>query len=168
MSYVWDLHRKGCDIILKASKKLLDKGYHFRVLFIGNDETRKHIQDNYPEYSNFFIVQGAENDPNVLLGQSKVFISASRKETFSYAVCEAAYAGLPVISSRIPGLEWAFDMPTIDFFENEDVDALSSIMSLYLDGKQISHNAIDTTRKMIENSFSAEHWAKQIYSYYGI
>lgn len=168
LSYVWDLNTKGGDIILRACKNLFDKGYRFRYLFIGNAETKSFIGEKYSEYSEFLVVKGAESDINVLLERSKVFISASRRETFSYAVCEAAYAGLPVISSRIPGLAWASEMPTVEFFTSEDADSLSEIMALYLDGKRASPEAVGATRKIIKDSFSVEHWAKQIYSYYGI
>ena len=48
---------------------------------------------------------------NELFAVSRVFIQASRRETFSYAVCEAAFAGLPVrtnyckVEEKIPA-EW--------------------------------------------------------------
>ncbi|MGM8287817.1 glycosyltransferase [Clostridium perfringens] len=47
---------------------------------------------------------------------SDIFVTASRKETFSYALAEAIYCELPCISSDIEGVKWAYDFNTVGFF----------------------------------------------------
>lgn len=168
LAYVWDFSRKGCDLIIDASKMLIDRGYTFKVLLIGNLDTIKYLDKNFQEYKQLFIVQKADDDINNLFIKSKTFISASRAETFSYAVCEAAYAGLNVISSDIPGLEWAKKLPTVDFFESENVSMLCDKMENSLNGKRYNQEDFSITRNEIEKSFSTENWLKQICKYYDI
>ena len=108
------------------------------------------------------------SDINQLFDNSKVFIQASRRETFSYAVCEAAYAGLPVISSDIAGLEWAHELPSVTFFPSEDVQTLYEAMKTFLDGQTISEQAVQKSRKHIEDTLSLEVWAKHVMEHYGV
>ena len=168
LAYVWDFRRKGCDIIIKAANILIQKGYDFKVLLIGNSEAQTYIDDNYSDIKQYFSVRNAEQDINQLFKKARVFISASRAETFSYAVCEAAYAGLNVISSDIPGLEWAKQIPSIQYFESENPILLSEKMENFLNNASIDDPKISASRKIIEESFSVQHWCEQIVSYYGI
>lgn len=108
------------------------------------------------------------SDINLLFDASRVFIQASRRETFSYAVCEAAYAGLPVISSDIAGLEWAHELSTVTFFPSEDAQSLYEAMRAFLDGKRISEHEMHMSRKHIEDTLSVEVWAKHIMQHYGL
>lgn len=169
LTFGWDFHRKGDDLILDACTKLAAEGYRFRLLLNGNDLTwpklDEYLQGRDPEW----LCRGepAENI-NELFDASRVFVQASRRETFSYAVCEAAYAGLPVISTDIAGLEWAHDLPTVDFVPSENVDELYEAMKRYLDGRAVSADEISTTRRIIEDRYSVDHWTEQILGIYGI
>ena len=99
---------------------------------------------------------------------SELFIQASRRETFSYAVCEAAYAGLPVISSDIPGLEWAHNLPTVEFFESENVDQLYRLMKAWMEWKSVDPQAIVQTQKVVEEQYSLRVWVDKVMKHYGI
>ena len=166
LAMVWSFDVKGCDLIIKACKMLIEEGYSFKILLIGTDETRKYVADLFPNGTDAIVVEGSHSNVSELYRSAKTFISASRKETFSYAVCEAAYAGLPIISSRIPGLLWANCIPTICFFESENLFELYKCMKDYLNGKTASISEIESARRMISESYSAETWAKKIYIAY--
>ena len=169
LTFGWDFHRKGGDLILDACRLLEKDGYRFRLLFNGNALTwpklEEYMQGEQPDW----LERG---DPveniNELFSASRVFIQASRRETFSYAVCEAAYAGLPVISTDIAGLEWAHDLPTVDFVGNEDVRGLYEAMKHYLDGKRFSAEEYDQSRRIIVQKYSTQNWTQKILTYYGV
>ena len=169
LTFGWDFERKGDDLILQACDRLERDGYQFRLLLNGNEQTwpklEQYLNGRKPAY---LECGNPVSDINQLFDNSKVFIQASRRETFSYAVCEAAYAGLPVISSDIAGLEWAHELPSVTFFPSEDVQTLYEAMKTFLDGQTISEQAIQKSRKHIEDTLSLEVWAKHVMEHYGV
>lgn len=170
LTFGWDFYRKGDDLILSACDRLEQEGYDFRLLLNGNEKTwpilKEYLGDRKPDY-----LQTGDPVENIneLFEASELFIQASRRETFSYAVCEAAYAGLPVISSDIPGLEWAHDLPTISFFENENAHALYRLMKAHLDGTAVtSSEAVAQTQCIVEEKYSLRVWVDKVLKHYGI
>lgn len=168
LTFGWDFSRKGGDLILQACEKLSSEGYKFKLLYNGNDITWSSINAFYegalPEY---LTLCSPSNNVNEFFAKSKVFIQASRRETFSYSVCEAAYFGLPVICSDIPGHAWAKSLPTVDYFESENVEFLYEHMKTFLEGKRFSSMYINNTRQIISDNFSVTSWAKKILDFYG-
>lgn len=169
LTFGWDFFRKGDDLILKACDRLEKEGYQFRLLLNGNEKTwlqlKEYLGDRIPRY---LTTGDPVENINELFDSSELFIQASRRETFSYAVCEAAYAGLPVISSDIPGLEWAHSLPTVEFFETENWEQLYQLMKNWLDRKKIDVQSIAHTQKIIEDRYSLQVWVDNVIQYYGI
>lgn len=167
LTFGWDFHRKGDDLILEACARLSKEGYNFRLLLNGNEQTwpklHAYLQGEIPPW---LICGDPVPDVNTLFATSNVFIQASRRETFSYAVCEAAYAGLPVISSNIPGLEWAHILPSVKFFQTEDIEQLYFLMKNYLDGQRCSDSEIESSQEFISKHYSLNIWASKIIEQY--
>ncbi len=169
LTFGWDFERKGDDLILKACDKLEADGYSFKLLLNGNDNTWNKLDAFLGGRTPSYLAKGNPvKDVGQLFDASNVFIQASRRETFSYAVCEAAYAGLPVISSDIAGLEWAHALPTVSFFESEDVTGLYTLMKEYLDGKPVPRQDCRSTQAYIKETLSTEAWTRNIMRYYGL
>lgn len=169
LTFGWDFFRKGDDLILQACDRLEQDGYTFRLLLNGNEKTwpqlKEYLRDREPGY----LTTGNPVEAiNELFEASELFIQASRRETFSYAVCEAAYAGLPVICSDIPGLEWAHALPSVEFFEAENADHLYTLMKNWLDKKNIDIQAISQTQRTIEEYYSLRVWVDKVMKYYGV
>ena len=169
LTFGWDFFRKGGDLILDACKLLAADGHRFRLLFNGNGHTWPKLAEYLDGPDPQWLVRGEPvENINELFSASRVFIQASRRETFSYAVCEAAYAGLPVISTDIAGLEWAHDLPTVDFVPGEDVQALYAAMKRYLEGKAFDMAQADCTRSIIAQRYSTEEWTRKVLTHYGV
>lgn len=169
LTFGWDFERKGDDLIIRACDKLADEGYQFKLLLNGNESTWEKLDKFLDGRAPFYLVKGNPvKDVSELFEKSKVFIQASRKETFSYAVCEAAYAGLPVLSSDIAGLEWAHSLPTVCFFENEDVEGLYKLMKDFLDERNISECDVKTSQEYIKNNLGIDAWVRKIVAHYGV
>lgn len=167
LTFCWDYFRKGTDLILDACDRLYEEGYQFKILLNGNEQTwpyvKEHYQDKIPPY---IECGGPVENVNDLYADTASFIQASRRETFSYAVCEAAYAGLPVISSDIPGLEWAHELPTVLFFEKEDIAGLYACMKKIIAGDRWPEEEIRSSRDTIEDEFSLRAWCGNILKVY--
>lgn len=170
LTFGWDFYRKGDDLILTACDRLEKEGYQFRLLLNGNAQTWPQLEAYLTGRKPGYLETGDPvEDINELFNASELFIQASRRETFSYAVCEAAYAGLPVISSDIPGLEWAHNLPAVSFFDNEDTDGLYRLMKAHLDGVgSVSPEAVQQTRKIVEEWYSLRVWVDNVIKHYGI
>lgn len=167
LTFGWDFFRKGDDLILQACKRLADEGYHFRLLLNGNEKTWPVLDDYLGGACPAWLVRGEPvSDVNQLFASAGVFIQASRRETFSYAVCEAAYAGMPVISSDIAGLEWAHVLPSVTFFDNENAEQLYQIMKRYLDGAVCAEKDVMHSQELIRENYSLESWTKRIIEQY--
>lgn len=169
LTFGWDFERKGDDLIIRACDRLAEDGYQFKLLLNGNESTWTKLDEFLDGRNPAYLIKGNPvSNVSELFEKSKVFIQASRRETFSYAVCEAAYAGLPVISSDIAGLEWAHSLPSVRFFENEDVDGLYTQMKVFLGRKNISDCDISTSQECIKANLSIDSWAQNIIAYYDI
>lgn len=169
LTFGWDFYRKGDDVILKACDRLAAEGYSFRLLLNGNEKTWPELDQYLEGRSPQYLQRGNPvSDINTLFADCKVFIQASRRETFSYAVCEAAYAGLPVISSDIAGLEWAHNLPTVSFFPSEDDESLYSLMKRHMDSSPSHVYDLSTTRKIITEDYSLSAWTRNVINAYNI
>lgn len=168
LAFVWSNSIKGCDILLDACKLLDEAEIPFRALLIGTEETNSEIKKRFPDGAKHIVVSTATEDINDLFNKTRVFVSASRYETFSYSVCEALYAGLPVISSNIPGLQWASCLPTITFFESQNVNHLYQEMQAFLTEKSISESQVAKSREIISQKFSTQTWTEAILDQYGV
>ncbi|MBU3159857.1 glycosyltransferase family 4 protein [Clostridium frigoris] len=171
LTFASDFYGKGADIIIKASKKLKDDGYNFKVLLCGGGrETGWKDLDDYlsgeTTKQNWLETTNVVNDVGSLYSVSSSFISASRRETFSLSVCEAAYAGIKVVSSDIPGLEWAKEIPTVKFFKDGDWNELYKCMKSILDNKHSIYNKIEESRKIIEEKYSINLWVENLVHIY--
>ena len=170
LTFGWDFHRKGADVIFEALDKLYKDGYQFKLLFNCLESTVDQVYQYFNQKIPVWLEMGMPvEDINTLFEKSKVFIQASRSETFSYAVCEAAYAGLDVVSSEIIGMEWAHSVPSVSFFESENNAQLYTLLKERLDNEHsISKEIINKSRKVIEENYSTEVWVRRIISEYGI
>ena len=165
----WDFYRKGDDIIIEACKRLYADGYEFSLLLNGNESTWPILEQYLDNKEYPFLVKGyPTKEIGELYKSANIFIQASRKETFSYAVCEASYMGMPVISSDIAGLEWAHMLPTVTFFENENVEELYNLMKTFLDGKQFVEKDYNQTKAIINSDYTLHAWAHKIMRIYNL
>lgn len=168
LTFCWDFYRKGTDLILTACDRMYEEGYLFNILLNGNNQTWPYVQKHYRNNIPSYIVCG---DPvenvNLLYSNAVSFVQASRRETFSYAVCEAAYAGLPTISSDIAGLEWAHDLSTVLFFEKENIDELYECMKKIVSKSwRLKDDDVRSSRNIIEKQFSLKNWCEKILQIY--
>lgn len=122
---------KGVDVVVRAlSEPAPPPGLN--VLIVGGEELRASLPDLLPEW---LRVVAPVPDAAPLYAASDVFVSASRGEGFSYAIGEAMAAGLPVVSSDIPGPAAYFAAPGVRRYPAEDAAALRRELIAALDDR---------------------------------
>lgn len=152
-------HRKGIDLAIRAIKKLNNpKIKLFISLSAGRGEFEKEMIADFGEVPNFATILEPRNDIATYYRNADLFISAAREEGFCYAIPEAMYCGMPVISSDIDGIPR--DIPDLMLFESENVDELSEAIKGVYEGK----NKFDkkNVKKYLEDNYSADAWAEKV------
>lgn len=164
----WDLKRKGLDIALKAVQKCreMDDTICFGMIGVGCapsvDAKEFIVQETgidpseswihfFDSYEDMFAVHRAVD----------VYLSASRKEAFSYGLLESISQNTPVVVSDIPGTKWAEIYDNSYFYPVEDVEACAkAIMAALNTGRKVT-NSID-----IVDKYGIERWCDRIIQIY--
>ena len=118
----------GLDVLMDACRILREKQMDFQVGVVGYADTWRFLDDKYPDQET--VVNRLEPSENVseFYNTATVFISASRRETFSYSLLEALYMGLDAVVSDIPGTGWANNYATVSVVAGENAEALAKEM----------------------------------------
>lgn len=137
-------YQKNPDGILEACKIVLECGYVFELLMIGNkSEWLDSLSFNYG-LSKIVLIEGTVPYTEVAkqMQQSMALLLFSRFENLPCVVIEALCCGLPVISSRVGGIPEAVGGENGILVESENVAALAGAMMQMMD----NYTAYDRTK----------------------
>lgn len=101
---------------------------------------------------------------------SDVMISASRSETFSYALLEAIATGRACVCSDIPGVRWASAFDTVSFVPPENAEALAGAL-LIADAERQSTEAeerLAAAARRAREEYGIEGWISGMLDIYGV
>ena len=126
----WDMHRKGVDIAVKAVNILRQQGKNICLGLVGfghepSQKATEWIQERTSiaatsEWIRFFP---STEDMFSYHRAADVYLSASRKEAFSYGILEAISQNVPVAVSDIEGTAWSAKYDKCVQYSVEDVNA---------------------------------------------
>ncbi len=156
---------KGIDIVLSASDIVRQKGLEFNLMLTESPEVCEYLKNKYVKIPSWIILKKPTDNISSLFDLADCFISASRFETFSYAIAEATYYGIPVISSDIDGVAWTTDIPSISKFKTEDSIDLANQMESFIK-KPFAEDKIISSQKIISDKYSVDNWTENIYQFY--
>lgn len=168
LNYGGRAYQKGLDILIKAVRLLKNKNLSFKILITDGVDTKDVIKKYFGEDvpKEIEIVNQTDNI-NELLGRCDYFISASRFETFSYAIAEAMLSGTPVISSNIKGTRWSYGQPSVISFETENAIDLANKMEKIINGKiKVTEESLNISRKYILDHYTTDVWSRQVIKFY--
>ena len=161
-AFVGNWHSKGGDVILKALETINRNKINVYLACISSPEF---IEAKYGYNPKWIInLKKTENIKEYYL-MADIFVSASRNETFSYALGEAIYCGLPCISSDIDGVQWAKEIDTVTFFESENINDLISKIKYNL-VNNYNLESYEIAQNIITNKYSEYRWCEKIISLY--
>lgn len=159
---------KGLDILLRAVKILITKRLKFTIEITGGVDTEATVHSAFPHGvpNQIRIIPQTEYISAVFHG-CNWFISASRRETFSYAIGEAMLSGTPVLSTDIPGVQWALGQKSVISVPPENPECLAKKMEDIIKGNIIVRGEdLLASRKFVIENYSVERWAEKLIKYY--
>ena len=98
------VEQKGFDRLLPVCKKLNDEGFKYTVWILGEGSDREKLE-SYIQKNGLYNVKllGNQKNPFVYMKQADWILCTSRFEGFNTALQEAAYCGVPIISTETAG-----------------------------------------------------------------
>ena len=129
-------YQKNPGGILQACMQLKNKGYHFKLLMVGSDDKElMRIAGEMNLLNSTVCIKPAIDYAAVAneMKQSSALLLFSRFENLPCVILEALCCGLPVISSRVGGIEEVIDETNGILVENENVPQLVDAMQQMMD-----------------------------------
>lgn len=164
----WDMYRKGLDIAVMAIAALQKQDAHIHLCLVGfSDQPSKSTLD--------WIQKQTGVDPNCdwihffpstedmfsYHRSADVYLSASRKEAFSYGILEAISQNVPIVASDIEGTLWASEYTKCLNYPVEDVNACARAIKASL-----SRRADPSNMDILLNRFGIDVWCDRIIQIY--
>lgn len=153
--------RKGQDVLLRAlSKVVLPEGCRLHWYLGGQgpllESLRQQAEAIHAARSGevFVHIPGEQVEVPPLLAAADLFCLPSRREGMGVALLEAMAAGLPVVASRVGGMNEAFvDEVSGLHFDVEDVDGLAQALSRILEDPHWASSLGGAARARVEAEF---------------
>ncbi|MCL6613777.1 MAG: glycosyltransferase family 4 protein [Firmicutes bacterium] len=97
---------KGLEYLLRAAGRLSAEGRNFRVVIVGGGSDEARLRAIAAEYPGLRIdFAGMVDDPAPYYAEFAVFVLPSLTDPLPIAAIEAMRAGLPVVATRVGGLQ---------------------------------------------------------------
>lgn len=147
------VYQKGYDRLLRVHKKLMDDGFDYELLILGEGEERRkleaYIAENNLEDS--VILLGFQNNPYKFMKHADLFVCSSRAEGFSTVVTESTILGIPTITTECSGMKELFGDSEYGVVVDNNERNLYDGMKRLLANKELLHNY---RHKALERGFS--------------
>lgn len=164
----WDMYRKGVDIAVKAVEDLRQRDSRVQLGLVGfsDSPSEKCLQwirertgiEPVCDWIHFF---SSTEDMFSYHRSADVYLSASRKEAFSYGILEAISQNRPVVVSDIEGTAWAEEYSKCLNYPVEDAHSCAeAIESALLRTEELSNKEILLER------YGIDLWCKRIMEIY--
>ena len=160
--------QKRIDILVKAGELLSRESKDFEILITKGVDTLDVLNEIYHNgYPSWLKPIPQNTDITKILSMADCFVSTSRRETFSFAICEASVYGLPVIQSDIEGTRWNANNPSTFLFRNLDYKDLAKKMAqlMKIPTNELFEKCMET-RKSNALNYSMEAWVEKIINFY--
>lgn len=164
----WDMYRKGVDIAVKAVADLRrrDPGVHLGLVGFGDKPSVNALKwirertgiEPVCDWIHFFP---STEDMFSYHRAADVYLSASRKEAFSYGLLEAISQNTPVVVSDIEGTAWAKEYNKCLCYPVEDAHACAEAI-----GAALTRRAEVSNKDVLLERYGVDGWCRAIMGIY--
>lgn len=162
--------RKSPDVLLRASRQVLERFPGTKVVFGGDGEVEKNKAlakelgiANRCEFHGW--VSGAEREG--LFARAAVYCLPSKNEGLPMSVLEAMARGIPTVATPVGGVPQVIEDGVSGFLVDvDDVDALSDRLNILLDKPGLRENVGAASRNTVTRLFNVGGSIKQLLALY--
>ncbi|PWU14790.1 MAG: hypothetical protein C5B50_16510 [Verrucomicrobia bacterium] len=163
-----DPERKGVDLALKAAAGVFNEFPDIALVIVGQEKMRRYVRERLgnaqPAWLRLAEPREAVAD---YYNAVEFFLSPSRSEGLPFAVLEALANRLPVISSDIPGMEWARGLEAVRLCPSGDAASLARQMrQLLVEPAEALEAPALRARDYVREHHSTEVWAREMLRVY--
>lgn len=159
---------KGVDVALDAIEEARqEKNNILCFVSISSNTTifKENVIKRFGFFPDWIKILEPINDIASYYKSCDIFISASRKEGFCYAIVEAAYVGCNIIASEIPAQK-ELDIKNIYWFKSENSKELKDKILECIKNKNTNKEKMLAQRENIIIKYNIDKWAKDILEQY--
>lgn len=161
---------KSPDVLLRASRQVLERFPGTKVVFGGDGEVEKNKAlaeelgiANHCEFHGW--VSGAEREG--LFARAAVYCLPSKNEGLPMSLLEAMARGIPTVATPVGGVPQVIEDGISGFlFDVDDVDALSDRLNILLDKPGLRENVGAASRNTVTRLFNVGGSIKQLLALY--
>lgn len=167
LMFGWDPDTKGVDLALRAAHKIGSSMPGFILVIVGWDATIRAAEAVLGRSRpNWLRIVPPTEDVADYYGAADLMLSSSRYEGFSGAMAEAMSAGLPVVATNIPGVQWAAASIGVHFAELNECAIASGLKQMLQSTPQQMAQWSEANRHLVTTKYSLEHMAKRVCELY--
>jgi glycosyltransferase involved in cell wall biosynthesis len=141
------MEQKGFDVLIRSIAELRDQQKPARLIILGEGDKLPDLQALVRELdlADYVDMPGYVENVMEYMRESDVFALSSRWETFGLVLVEAMVAGVPIVSTRIPGgpEEVLEDGRTAVLVQNEDPKALADGLSRVIEDHRLARHLVE-------------------------
>lgn len=161
---------KSPDVLLRASRQVLERFPGTKVVFGGDGEVEKNKAlaeelgiANHCEFHGW--VSGAEREE--LFARAAVYCLPSKNEGLPMSILEAMARGIPTVATPVGGVPQVIEDGVSGFLVDvDDVDALSDRLNILLDEPGLRENVGAASRNTVTRLFNVGGSIKQLLALY--
>ena len=156
-------HQKGMDRLLKIHKSLMDEGFDYDLLIIGQGSKRKkleeYVKNNLLSESVKFI--GFTDNPYKYMATADLIVYPSRAEGYSTVAVEAIILGKPVVVTDCSGMREIFGDSQYGLVTENNDEALYNGIKQMITDPELRKRYIEMA-KIRSEDFSLEKRVKEL------
>jgi glycosyltransferase involved in cell wall biosynthesis len=161
--------QKGLDLLIEATRIILDKGIRIGVLIVGDGPLREELilHAKRRSLSKNIRFMGFQRNVHDYLSLLDLFVLPSRWEGFGISIVEAMAMGLPVVATRVGGIPEIVDDGRTGFLiEKDDVHALADKILYLLKNPPVRKEMGEKGKERYESLFMATTMSRQYQEIY--
>ena len=124
--------------VLDVAKKLVDRGYDFKLEYLGRGELEEKIKNRITELelNEYVEILGFKSNPYPYIKRSSIVLGCSKSEGFPTIFIEAIALGKPFVTTNVGGAKEISDNEKCGLIANDLEDYRNKVMALLDDEKK--------------------------------